>query len=270
MSRLLDEATVKELARRLQEAEDTRRPMTQLSQLYPDMTIEDAYAIQLAWRDLKIASGRKLCGRKIGLTSRPMQKAQGVDEPDRGVYFDDMIFEDGSVIPMSRFIQPRVEVELAFILARPLSGPGVTIRDVLDATAWIQPALEILDSRLEMKDPKTGAIRKIVDAIGDNAANAGMVLGGCPVRPADVDLRWVSALLYINGVIEETGVSAAVLNHPANSVAWLANSLAPYGERLEPDQPILSGSFTRPCFIHQGDVLQADYGRLGVVTCRFE
>lgn len=266
---MLSPERIQELAGLLEEAERTRVPMTQLSRLHPEMTVDEAYAVQLAWRDLQIASGRTLRGRKIGLTSRTMQKAQNVDEPDRGYYLDDMVYDDGAVIELDKFIQPRVEVELAFELKQPLKGPGLSVLDVLEATAWVQPALEILDSRLQMKDPATGGTRKIVDAIGDNAANAGMVLGGRPVRPDDLDLRWVSALLYVNGSIEESGVAAAVLNHPAAGIAWLANSLAPYGEALEPRQPIISGSFTRPVFAHRGDVFHADYGPLGVVTCKF-
>ena len=199
-----------------------------------------------------------------------MQKAQHVTEPDRGFFMDDQMWNDSSVIPMSLFIQPRIEVELAFILGKPLTGPNVTMRDVLDATAWVQPALEILDARLEMRDPVTGGTRIITDAIGDNAANAGMILGGRPVRVDEGDLRWVAGVLYQNGTIEESGVSAAVMGHPASAVAWLANSLTPYGESLEADLPILSGSFTRPVFVHAGDTLHADYGPLGVVSCRFE
>lgn len=266
---MLNDATITDLARRLDEAERVRVPMTQLSVQHPDMTIDEAYAIQRAWRDIKIAQGRTLAGRKIGLTSRTMQKAQHVDEPDRGFFMDDQMWTDGAIIPHDRYIQPRIEVEVAFILGKTLTGPGITMRDVLDATAWVQPALEILDARLEMRDPVTGGTRKIVDAIGDNAANAGMVLGGNPVRIDQVDLRWISGVLYQNGTIEESGVSAAVMGHPASAVAWLANSLTPYGESLEAGLPILSGSFTRPVFVNKGDVIHADYGPLGVVSCRF-
>lgn len=267
---MLDQQTIEALAQQLETAERTRTPATQFSIQHPQMTIDEAYAVQLAWRDIKIASGRRVVGRKIGLTSRTMQKAQNVDEPDRGVYFDDQVFPNGSVIPMARFTQPRLEVELAFELARPLRGPGVTMMDVLEATAWVYPALELLDSRLQMKDPATGATRKIVDAIGDNAANAGIVSGGRPMRPDAIDLRWVAAALYVNGAIEESGVSAAVMHHPAASVAWLANALGQYGEELEPHQPIMSGSFTRPIFCHAGDVIVADYREMGIVTCTFE
>jgi 2-oxo-hepta-3-ene-1,7-dioic acid hydratase len=266
---MLSEQRIRELAQALEEAERTRVPITQFSVQHPDMTVDEAYAVQTAWRELKQAAGRRLAGRKIGLTSRTMQKAQEVDEPDRGFFLDDMIFNDGAVIPLDRYIQPRVEVEIIFVLERDLQGPGVTMRDVLAATAWVQPGLEILDARLQMRDPATGKARTIVDAIADNAANAGMVIGGRPMRPDALDLRWECAMLYQNETIEETGVAGAVLHHPAASVAWLANSLAPYGEKLEAGMPILSGSFTRPVFVNDGDVFHAEYRTLGTVSCRF-
>lgn len=266
---MLSADQIQDLARRLDEAETTRVPMTQLSVQHPDMTVDEAYAVQTAWRQIKLDRGRRLSGRKIGLTSRTMQKAQEVTEPDRGFFLDDMMYADGSLIPHDKFIRPRIEVEIVFILGRDLPGGYVTATDVLDATAWVQSGLEILDARLEMRDPKTGQARKIVDAIGDNAANAGMVLGGRPSRPNDVDLRWESAMLYQNETIEESGVAGAVMHHPAASVAWLANSLAPYGEKLEAGMPILSGSFTRPVFAGVGDTFHAEFHTLGSVSCRF-
>ena len=266
---MLTSEQILETARRLEHAAQTRTPMTQLSVQFPDMTIDDAYAVQTAWRQLQISRGRKLAGRKIGLTSRTMQKAQEVDEPDRGFFLDDMMFGDAELIPRDRFIKPRIEVEIVFVLKRDLTGPDLSVTDVLDATAWVQPGLEILDARLEMRDPASGQARKIVDAIGDNAANGGMILGGRPMRPDQVDLRWESAMLYVNGTVEESGVAGAVMNHPAASVAWLANSLAPYGESLEAGIPILSGSFTRPVFAKAGDTFHAEFSTMGSVTSRF-
>jgi len=266
---VLDDGQVTDAARRLLEAARTREPIRQLSLQYPDMTIEDAYRVQRALVALKTAEGRSVQARKIGLTSRTMQQSVSISEPDYGVIFDDMFFDDGGVVPFERFIRPRVEVELAFVLDRPLKGPGVTALDVLDATRWVTPALEILDARVQMTDPGTGHLRTIVDTISDNAADAGIVVGGRAVRPDACDLRRVAALLYVNEVIEETGVAAAVLNHPANGVAWLANKLAAYDESLPAGQVILAGSFTRPVFAHAGDVFHADFGDLGAVTCRF-
>ena len=243
---MLDPRLIQEAANRLDAAERSRQQVRQFSLDYPDIAIEDAYAIQRAWVERKIADGRVLKGHKIGLTSRAMQVSSNISEPDYGALLDDMFFEEGSDIPFQRFIVPRVEVELAFILGKPLKGPGCTLFDVLEATEWVIPALEIIDARIQQVDPQTKVTRKVFDTISDNAANAGVVMGGRAVRPGDIDLRRVPAILYRNGVIEESGVSAAVLNHPAKGVAWLANKLAPYGVCLEAGQVILGGSFTRP------------------------
>jgi 2-oxo-hept-3-ene-1,7-dioate hydratase len=267
--RTLSADQVEDAARRIDEAERTRVQIRQLSLQYPDMTIEDAYAVQRAWVSMKVAAGRVLKGHKIGLTSRAMQQSSQIDEPDYGDLLDDMFFRDGSDIPSSRFIVPRVEVELAFILGKPLRGPDCTLFDALDATEYVIPAIEIIDARIEQLDRDTKRPRKVMDTISDNAANAGIVMGGRAIRPLDVDLRWVSALLYRNGVIEESGVAAAVLNHPANGVAWLANKLAPYGTALEAGQVILGGSFTRPTQARAGDTMHVDYGPLGSIACRF-
>jgi 2-oxo-hept-3-ene-1,7-dioate hydratase len=208
-------------------------------------------------------------GRKIGLTSRAMQMASQITEPDYAPLMDDMFFDSGSDIAIDRFIAPRVEVELAFVLSAPLKGPGVTLFDVLRATEYITPALEIIDARIEQFDRDTKAPRKVFDTIADFAANAGIVLGGRPVKPDAVDLRWVGAMLFKNAVIEETGLAAAVLNHPATGVAWLANKLGPHGEVLRAGDIVLSGSFTRPTSAVRGDVLHADYGSLGCISVRF-
>ncbi|MBP6345710.1 2-oxo-hept-4-ene-1,7-dioate hydratase [Neisseriaceae bacterium CLB008] len=261
--------TIQALAQQLNHAEQTRTQLKQFSLTQPDITIDDAYAIQKAWVALKIAEGRKLVGHKIGLTSRAMQVSSNITEPDYGALLDDMFFDEGTEIPFERFIVPRVEVELAFILGKPLSGPNCTIFDVLDATEWVVPALEIIDARLHNVDPETKITRKVFDTISDNAANAGVVMGGRPIRPTDLDLRKVSAVLYRNGVIEESGVSAAVLNHPAKGVAWLANKLHPHGVTLQPGQVILGGSFTRPVAARQGDTFHVDYGDLGAIACYF-
>ncbi|MDV7352730.1 2-oxo-hepta-3-ene-1,7-dioic acid hydratase [Rhodococcus oxybenzonivorans] len=268
-SSTLDDAALDDAARRLYEAKRTRVPIRQLSLQYPNMTIEDAYAVQRRLVELEVTDGRTVRGRKIGLTSRVMQRAVSITEPDYGAIFDDMFFDDGGTVPAGRFIRPRIEVELAFVLGEPLKGPGVTLFDVLRAAEYVTPALEILDARVQMSDPDTGHLRTIVDTISDNAADAGLVLGGRVVKPMDVDLRWVSALLLRNGVIEESGVAAAVLNHPANGVAWLANRLAPHGVELAAGEVILAGSFTTPIFAEPGDSFVADYGPLGSVSVAF-
>jgi 2-oxo-hept-3-ene-1,7-dioate hydratase len=267
---VLDQNAVEDAAERLDRAEETRTPIGQLSLQYPEMTVGDAYSVQAAWTRRKLAEGRTLVGRKVGLTSRAMQQAVGITEPDYGAIYDDMVFPDGGDIDRHRFIAPRVEVELAFVLDRPLSGPGVTALDVYRATQFVTPALEILDARIQMSDPHTGHTRTIVDTISDNAADAGIVTGGRPVPPSDVDLRWIGALLYRNGVIEETGVSAGVLGDPARAVAWLANKLGSHGIGIEAGAVVLAGSFTRALWADSGDVIHADYGPLGTVTCRFD
>jgi 2-oxo-hept-3-ene-1,7-dioate hydratase len=265
----LSENIIKELAAQLDVAERKRQQVGQFSLEHPEMTLEDGYAVSRAWVKHKLASGRKVIGHKIGLTSRAMQRSSNVDEPDFGTLLDDMLFPDGQDIPVASFIEPRVEVELAFILKAPLKGPDCTIYDVLNATDYVTPAIEIIDARIERIDKASGVTRKVFDTISDNAANAGIVLGGRPVKPDAVDLRWVSALLYRNGVIEESGVAAAVLNHPANGPAWLANKLAPHGESLEAGQIILGGSFTAPVFARAGDSFHVDYGPLGAISVRF-
>jgi 2-oxo-hept-3-ene-1,7-dioate hydratase len=266
---VLESKIISELASALYTARKKRVQLRHFSRDYPQMTIEDGYAIQREWVKLELADGRSVRGRKIGLTSRAMQQASQISEPDYAPLMDDMFFETGTDIPVDRFIAPRIEVELAFVLEKPLRGPNVTLVDVLRATAYVIPALEIIDARIEQFDRETRAPRKVFDTIADFAANAGIVTGGRPVRPDAIDLRWTGALLFKNGVIEETGLAAGVLNHPATGVAWLANKIAPYEEQLNPGDLVLGGSFTRPTPGRKGDVIQADYGPLGSISFRF-
>lgn len=252
------------IAAELAEADRTHGTIARITARYPEASVEDSYAIQKVWRDTQIAAGRRLVGRKIGLTSKAMQQATGITEPDYGVMFDDTVWESGSVLRAEHFSNIRIEVELAFVLKDPLSGPACSLYDVLRATEYVTPALEVLNSHIEMEG------RTIVDTISDNAAYGGMVLGGRPVRPDDVDLRWVGAMLFRGEQIEETGVAGGVLGHPANGVAWLANKMHEHGDRLEAGEIILAGSFTRPVWVKAGDSIVCDYGKLGVVSCRFE
>jgi 2-oxo-hept-3-ene-1,7-dioate hydratase len=265
----LSREDIRAAAERLDRAEKTRTQIRQLSQEFPAITLDDAYAIQKAWIEIKTAAGRVVKGHKIGLTSQAMQSALNIDEPDSGLLLDDMFFADGGIVPTERFIATRVEAELAFVMARRLAGPGCTMFDVLNATDFIVPALEILDTRIERVDPTTKATRKIFDTVADNAANAGIVLGGRPIKPLDADLRWIGALCFKNGQLEETGLAAGVLNNPATAVAWLANKIAPHGLALEPGQVVLAGSFIRPIETRKGDTIQADYGAYGSVSCYF-
>ncbi|GAA1616815.1 fumarylacetoacetate hydrolase family protein [Leucobacter chromiireducens] len=260
---MLDQTQIDAIADELVQADIDRAILPKLTARYPDMVIEDSYAIQKVWSDRRIAQGAKLVGHKIGLTSKVMQLATGISEPDYGVIHDDMVFESGSVLEFDRYSNVRIEVELAFVLDKPLAGPGVTIFDVLDATAYVVPALEVLNSHLELEG------RTIVDTISDNAAMGAMVIGGRPVKVDEVDLSWVPALLYRNQTIEDSGVAGAILGHPAMGVAWLANKLAQHGQSLEAGEIILAGSFTKPMWVERGDTIHADYNELGSVTCRF-
>ena len=267
----LDQTTLAQAAERLEEAERTRVACRQFSLDYPDMTIDDAYAIQHAWMQLKLRNGRTVKGHKIGLTSKAMQRAVNIGEPDYGTLLDDMFYRDGAVIPSERFLQLKIEAELAFVLARPLSGPDCTLFDVLDATAYVTPALEILDARIQRVDPETKRTRNVFDTISDNAANAALVLGGRPFKPAliDADMRRIGSIVSRNGEVEETGLAAGVLNHPGYGVAWLANRLHRFGVTLQPGQVILAGSFIRPIEVAKGDTIVADYGEFGTVSCHF-
>ncbi|MBZ0218437.1 MAG: 2-oxo-hepta-3-ene-1,7-dioic acid hydratase [Fimbriimonadaceae bacterium] len=266
----LSPSDIASAADRLFEAEKTRTQIALLSIAHPGMTMDDAYAVQAALVKLKKAAGRKVIGWKIGLTSKAMQYALNIDIPDSGVLFDDMVFDDGGTVPADRFIQPRIEAEIAFVMKTGLAGPNVTIDDVLAATDYIMPSLEILDTRILRTDPVSGKPRTIVDTISDNAANAGIVTGGTPVRPDDVDMRWIGAIVTRNGEVEETGLGAGVLNHPARGIAWLANRLADYGEAIQEGQVVLSGSFIRPVEALHGADIVADFGPFGSVSCSFE
>jgi 2-oxo-hept-3-ene-1,7-dioate hydratase len=266
---MLPASTVETIAHALHAAEKERRRIRPPSVQYPGFTTEDAYAVQRAWVRLKVNEGNAIKGHKIGLTSRAMQRQANINEPDYGALMADMFYESGNELPMSRFIQPRLECELGFVIGKRLKGPGCTIFDVLNATDYIVPAAEIVDGRTHRVDPDTNQPRCVLDSIADNAGNAALIIGGRPIRPDTVDLRWVGVLCYRNNVIEESGVAAAVLNHPANGVAWLANKLAPFDIALEPGQFVLGGSFTSVVEAHAGDVFHVDYGPLGSITARF-
>ncbi|MDG1168754.1 MAG: 2-oxo-hepta-3-ene-1,7-dioic acid hydratase [Sulfitobacter sp.] len=250
-------------------AEKTSRQIGLLSLRYPEIGMDDAYAIQNALYQAKLAEGRKVIGWKIGLTSKAMQSALGIDIPDSGILFDDMLFQSGAEIPKGRFIQPRMEAEIAFVMKAPLGGAEVTRADVLAATDYVTPAIEILDTRILRADPATGQTRKVFDTISDNAANAGIVLGTQQHSPDQVDLRWVGAMVFRNGEIEETGLGAGVLNDPAESVVWLARRMSQYGQKIEAGQVILSGSFIRPVECPSGAQIIADYGSFGTVSVDF-
>ncbi|KJC60325.1 2-oxo-hepta-3-ene-1,7-dioate hydratase [Bradyrhizobium sp. LTSPM299] len=243
-------------------AEQARKQTTQLSTTFPNISFEDAYAISAEVNRRKLDGGAKLVGYKVGLTSKAMQRSSQIDEPDYGYLHDHMMISDGGKAKRAAYCVPRVEVELAFVLGAPLKGPGVGVVDALRATEYVVPAIEIVDARVQ--DP-----RRIFDTISDNGAAASVVLGGRPVRPNDIDLRWAGCILYRNAEIEETGLAAGVLGHPALGVAWLANKLGAQGITMEPGHIVLTGSFTRVAFAEKSDSFHADFGPLGGVAVQF-
>lgn len=260
---------IEDAAQALFEAETTGRQIGLLSLKYPTLDLDGAYAVQAALIRRKQAAGRQVIGWKIGLTSRAMQQALKIETPDSGVLLDDMLFEDGAAIPAGRFIEPRIEAEIAFVMKAPLQGLQVTREDVLAATEFVAPSLEILDTRILRSDPASGRPRVITDTVSDNAANAGVVLGAQRHRPQDVDLRWVAAIVKRNGIVEETGVGAGVLDDPTTSVLWLVHRLAQYGLGVEAGQILLSGSFIRPIEAPAGSRFVADFNDFGSVSIQF-
>ena len=259
---MLSEAERNQVVAALLEANQTKIQTTRPSALFPHIQFEDAYAISAAVAEATLAAGASMIGYKVGLTSVAMRRSSKIDEPDYGYLYDHFLLADGAKVAHANYCVPRVELELAFILGQPLRGPGVGLLDVMRATEYVVPAIEIIDTRVD--EP-----RQIFDTIADNGAGAGIVLGGTPLRPHDVDLRLVPGILYRNAEIEETGVSCGVMGHPANGVAWLANKLAELGVALEPGQMLLAGSFVRPVWAQVGDTIRADFGPLGSVAIQF-
>jgi 2-keto-4-pentenoate hydratase len=259
----LDPATHRELGERLYQAERERQPLAPLTEGYQDMTAADAYAVQRVTVGLRQAAGEQVLGYKVGLTSKPMQQLLGVDQPDHGPILSAMLLPDGSEVPAAELIQPRVEAEIAFLLARPLRGPGVTATEVLRASAGVVAALEIADSRI--RDWQV----KLADTIADMASSARVVLGG-RLAPLDgIDPRLIEVVLERGGEPVATGAGAACLGHPANAVAWAANTLGPLGVTLEAGHVIMPGALHPAVPAEAGDTFRAVFDRLGPVTARF-
>jgi 2-oxo-hept-3-ene-1,7-dioate hydratase len=264
----LTDAQIAEAAEALFAAEVTGQQIGLLSGLYPRMTLDDAYAVQRALVAKRRETGREIIGWKIGLTSKAMQQALRIDIPDSGVLFGDMLFETGGTVAKGRFIEPRVEAEIAFVMKSNLDGAAD--RDaVLAATDYICPALELLDTRIMRIDKGSGMPRTIVDTISDNAANGGLVLGKERHDPLDVDMRHVGAVVMRDGEVEETGLGAGVLNDPVTSVVWLTERLHTYGMSLRRGDIVLSGSFVRPVEAPPKSRFEADFGVFGHVAIDF-
>lgn len=259
---MLSETDLNKAVEILMAAQRDRKQAVQLSTTFPSIEIEDSYAISTEVMRRRVKAGAKLIGHKVGLTSKAMQRSSQIDEPDYGYLLDDMLVADGAKVPHENYCLPRVEVELAFVLGKPLKGPGIGLTDVLAATDYVVPAIEIVDARVQDQ-------RKIFDTVADNGAAAGLIMGGRPVRPMDVDLRWVGGIMYRNSEIEETGLAAGVLGHPALGVAWLANKIGQYGHTMEAGHIVLAGSFTRVVYAKKGDTLHGDFGPLGSLAVQF-
>jgi 2-oxo-3-hexenedioate decarboxylase/2-keto-4-pentenoate hydratase len=256
-------AMVTEAADLLDAAQAGRAPIGQLTERYPGMSLAEAYAIQQVNLRRRLNSGASLVGQKIGLTSKPMQTLLGVDEPDFGYILDDMVVPNGSAVPRARFCAPRVEPEVAFLLSKPLQGPGVSVADVRAATVAVAVALEIVDSRIA--DWKL----TLCDTVADNASCGAVVLGQWKAFTDDIDLVTARASLRLNGTEIDSGLGSAVLGDPAAAVAWLANALAAFGTPILPGQIIMSGSFTTAAFVHPGDAASATISGLGTVSLTF-
>jgi len=259
----MDKELITVLARELYTAETSCTPIDALTTRYPEITNEDAYQVQLAGLNMRLADGHLIVGKKIGLTSKAMQTALGVFEPDYGYITDRMMVLEGEAISLDKVISPKVEAEIAFVLRSDLVGPGVTVSQVLQATEGIMPALEIIDTRI--KDWKI----KIQDTIADVASIGRVIVSGSLIPVNSIDMRYMGLVLEKNGEVVQTAAGAAVLGHPAHAVAWLANKLAAYGISLKAGEIIMSGSFTAACPVTAGDNICATFAGLGSVSARF-
>ncbi len=265
----LSESDLNQAVDDLFRAEQRGQQIGLLSLRHPDMDMDDAYAIQTGLARRKLAAGRKVIGWKIGLTSKAMQSVLKIDIPDSGVLFDDMLFENHGTVPAGRFIQPRIEAEIAFVMKSSLAGESVGREQVLAATDYLAPSIEILDTRIIRADPQSGKMRSVFDTISDNAANAGLILGRERHTADAFDLRWIGAIVSKNGEVEETGLGAGVLDDPVESVVWLARRMEHYGQSIEAGQIILAGSFIRPVECPPGTHIKADFGKFGQVDIQF-
>jgi len=259
----LTRAQVRAEALLLDNAERQRRQVRQSTIAHPDMTLADDYRVQDAWRDIKIARGERLIGHKVGLTSRAMQLAMHIDTPDSGFLTDAMVHAPNEVVDSTQFCDLRLEVELAFVLGHDLSGRLISVEEVLDATEYVIPAVEMIAARTPRTDPATERTRTVVDTVADNAASAGIIVGGKAIHPRSTDLARVGAIAFCDDVVEDTGLAGAIYGHPARGVAWLANTYTERGRTLRAGDVILPGSFTRPLATLPGLQFYFDFGDLG-------
>ncbi|MCD2137336.1 2-keto-4-pentenoate hydratase [Salinicoccus halitifaciens] len=257
----MEKSKVKELADYVHNAEKENKEILKITaELYPSLSIDEAYLVQEELVRQKLEEGYQITGPKMGITSEAKMKQMDVDDPIYGYVFDNMIVEEGDSISISDYIHPKVEPEIGFILGEDLEGPGVTTLDVLRATEHVFPAIEIIDSRYENFN------FTLPDVIADNTSAAGAVFGTCLRKPEELELDVVGVTLSINGEVQSLGAGAAVLDHPAKSIARLANMLSRKGEKVKAGQPILSGGITAAVRLSPGDFVSAKYGGLGDVS----
>lgn len=257
----MTEVQQREAAEALFQAELTREWMEPVTLTYDGADIEDAYAIGQLVTDLKIAAGRVVKGHKVGLTSKAMRSLTGATEPDYGSIFDNWFLDEGTQVSMQVLNRPLVEIELVFVLSKSLGGPDVNAVDVIDATDYVMPAIEVVDTRFS-KRGKPG----VIDSIADAASCGFIMIGGSPRKLTEIDVRHIGGALYKNGEIEESGTAAAVMGNPINSVAWLARKLHEFGVEMQAGHTVLSGSFIKAHPMTVGDTFVADYGPLGQIS----
>lgn len=255
---------IEKLAEELLEAERTNQPIAPITERYDTLSVVDSYHIQLEVVKRRLAEGRTIIGKKVGLTSKAMQNMLGVDEPDYGHLFDDMKVENGETVKIDSMLAPKIEAEIGFILGEDLTGPNLTYLDVLMATKYVVPTIEIIDSRIA--DWKI----KLVDTIADNGSSAKVVVGEKFSTIDQIDLRSASMVLYKNEELIATGAGAAALGHPAHAVAWLANKLSEFNISLKAGELILPGALSAAVQVSSGDTVTAEFGSIGSVSVRFE
>lgn len=255
---------IQEVASHLLEVEKTKRPIQPLTVSYPEITVDEAYYIQLEQIQNKVKNGAVIVGKKIGATSKAIQQMFQVNQPDYGHLLDGMMFVEGETISLSQYIQPKVEFEIAFVLKKDLKGPNVTVLDVVEATDYIAPAIEIIDSRIE--DWKI----QFEDTVADNGSSAGAVIGGKPTNLENIDLAHIGMVVYKNGEYLDSAAGAAVLGNPLRAVAWLANSLEKYDVLLKAGEVVLSGALSAAVPIEANDAFTVEFDHIGTVSVSFK
>lgn len=267
---MLDAAQCREMAMRLDAARRERKTMALPRVQAPDLTLDEAYAVQREWTMGRISrEGRRAVGYKVALTTRGTQRAFGIDRPIYGTLLDDMAFDEGTSVPFDRFVAPKVEMELAFHMGRRLQGP-CDEAEAIAAIDWVAPAVEILDSRTPLRDTATGCTRSAIDIVADGGGAAGYVVSSRRLGPTEVDLSRLGAVLYHNGEAEDSGLFPLVFGHPARALVWLAGALAEHGRAIEAGEIILSGSVIKPYPVARGDRFAFDFGTAGTIALRFD